>query len=127
MPSNGQMNVPNAASTRAGLAIQTMSRPSRGKSPPNMANKQPILLLTSCLVSDCPPPRGGYRSPAVTGRRLLLPVDHDRSRSARSIVEDSPRRPGALRARLEAHQIEPQTAYAFDDAVEVGLVDDLPR
>src|SRR5215208_5450190 len=69
IPSSGQMNVSNAASTRAGLASQIMNNPSRGKSPANMANRQPILL-TSHLLSQCPP-RGSYwriayRRPALT-------------------------------------------------------------
>src|SRR5215212_7531398 len=69
MPSSGHMNVLNAESTRAGLASQIMNNPSRGKSPANMANRQPILL-TSCLLSQCPP-RGSYwriayRRPALT-------------------------------------------------------------
>jgi hypothetical protein len=46
----------NAASTRAGLANQRISSASRGKSPPNIANKHPTLI-TSCLVLH-PPPRG---------------------------------------------------------------------
>src|SRR5215216_4318779 len=53
MPSNGKMNVSNAALTRAGLAIQTINRPRRGKSPANMANRQPILC-TPCLLSHRP-------------------------------------------------------------------------
>src|SRR5918992_2575041 len=54
MPSSGKMNVLNAASTRTGLAIQRISSASRGKSPPNIANKQPILI-TSCLILHCRP------------------------------------------------------------------------
>src|SRR5215208_4659162 len=70
MPSSGQINVSNAESTRTGLASQIINNPSRGKSPANMANRQPILLLTSCLLSQCPP-RGSYwriayRRPALT-------------------------------------------------------------
>jgi hypothetical protein len=58
MPSSGQINVPNAASTKSGLASQIMSNLSRGKSPANMANRQPDSL-TSCRVLQYPP-RGGY-------------------------------------------------------------------
>ena len=46
---SGRRKVLNAAPTRAGLAIHTMSSASRGKRPPNNANKQPILFA-SCLV-----------------------------------------------------------------------------
>jgi hypothetical protein len=46
MPSSGQMNVSNAASTKAGRAIQMINSPSHGKSPANMANRQPILLTS---------------------------------------------------------------------------------
>src|SRR5215207_11255781 len=72
IPSSGQINVLNAASTRAGLASQIMNSPSRGKSPPKMANRQPILL-TPYLVLQCPP-RGGYwrlayHQPALTDAR----------------------------------------------------------
>ena len=49
MPSSGKMNVLNAASTRTGLAIQSINSASRGKRPPNNANKQPTLV-TSCLA-----------------------------------------------------------------------------
>src|SRR5215217_8963245 len=49
MPSSGRRKVLNAAATRAGLAIQSMSSARRGKRPPNNANKQPILIA-SCLV-----------------------------------------------------------------------------
>ncbi len=54
MPSSGKMNVLNAASTRTGLAIQSINSASRGKRPPNNANKQPILV-TSCLTLHYPP------------------------------------------------------------------------
>jgi hypothetical protein len=40
MPSRGKMNVLNAASTRTGLAIQSTNSASRGKRPPNNANKR---------------------------------------------------------------------------------------
>jgi hypothetical protein len=49
MPSNGRRKVLNAAPTRAGLAIQSTNSASLGKRPPNIANKQPILIA-SCLV-----------------------------------------------------------------------------
>jgi hypothetical protein len=49
MPNSGRRKVLNAAATRAGLAIQSMSSASRGKRPPNNANKQPTLV-TSCLA-----------------------------------------------------------------------------
>src|SRR5215212_1527222 len=49
-PSSGKMNVLNAASTRTGLAIQRISSASRGKSPPNIANKQPILITSYPLL-----------------------------------------------------------------------------
>src|SRR5829696_4026215 len=49
MPKSGRRKVLNAAATRAGLAIHTMSSARRGNSPPNIANKQPILVA-SCLV-----------------------------------------------------------------------------
>src|SRR5215207_9274262 len=57
MPSSGKMNVLNAASTRTGLAIQSTNSASRGKRPPNIANKQPILV-TSCLALHYPPRLG---------------------------------------------------------------------
>jgi hypothetical protein len=43
-PSRGQIQVLKAASTITGLAIQMMNRPSRGKSPANMANRHPIVV-----------------------------------------------------------------------------------
>src|ERR671917_240322 len=49
MPKSGRRKVLNAAPTRAGLAIHAMSSARRGNSPPNIANKQPILVA-SCLV-----------------------------------------------------------------------------
>src|SRR5215212_9896755 len=58
MPSSGKVNVVKAASTKAGLAIHRISSASRGKSPPNIANKQPILI-TSCLVLHCQLHQGG--------------------------------------------------------------------
>jgi hypothetical protein len=51
------MNVVNAASTRAGLANQSINSASRGKRPPNNANKQPILV-SSCLALHYPPRLG---------------------------------------------------------------------
>src|SRR5215211_4136280 len=56
MPSKGRRKVLNAASTRTGLAIQTMSSARRGKRPPSSANRQPILstsyrVFPSCLTS----------------------------------------------------------------------------
>lgn len=66
IPSSGQMNVSNAAPTRSGLASQIMSNPSRGKSPANMANRQPNSL-TSCRVPQYPP----------LGRYLTLAYDRD--------------------------------------------------
>src|SRR5215216_2373190 len=66
MPSSGQMNVSNAASTNAGLASQIMNSPSRGKSPAKRANRQPIWL-TSCRVWQWPP-HGGYWSLATRYR-----------------------------------------------------------
>ena len=54
MPSSGKMNVLNAASTRTGLAIQSINSASRGKRPPNNANKQPTRV-TSCLALHYPP------------------------------------------------------------------------
>src|SRR5215203_5513149 len=57
MPNSGRRNVLKAAPTRAGLAIQTMSRARRGKAPPKSANRQPIFV-TSCLVLYCPPSQG---------------------------------------------------------------------
>src|SRR5215213_9329071 len=63
MPSSGQRNVLNAAPTRAGLAIQIMSSASRGKSPPNMANRQPILVTSYFLHR--PPRRAAMRKPPI--------------------------------------------------------------
>src|SRR3954470_22334464 len=42
MPSRGTSQVLKAAETSAGLATQTMNSASRGKSPANIANRQPI-------------------------------------------------------------------------------------
>src|SRR5215218_3337028 len=90
MPSSGHMNVLNAASTRAGLASQIMNNPSRGKSPANMANRQPIWL-PSCHVPQCPP-RGAYltlaydRDTTVTTRLSKTNISEaHRRRSQRSI------------------------------------------
>jgi hypothetical protein len=42
MPSSGHRKVLNAASTRSGLATYKMNTASRGKTPANNANRQPI-------------------------------------------------------------------------------------
>src|SRR5215204_855035 len=95
-PSSGRRKVLNAAATRAGLAIQTMSRARRGKRPPSSANRQPILL-TSCLVVHCPR-RGGSpgASPsgfAVRSSRLLplciTPLEHKPRRGGWSSPKDT--------------------------------------
>src|SRR5215218_4927211 len=88
MPSSGRMNVLNAASTRAGLASQRTSSPSRGKSPPNIANKQPILL-TSCLVLHCPP-RQGYRFQVASFLLLCMTLlEHKPRHGGRSSPRDA--------------------------------------
>src|SRR5215203_1212067 len=119
MPSNGKRNVWKAASTRAGLAIQSIKSASRGKSPPNRANRHPIFD-TSCLVLRWPS-LVGYSNLAIGACDYL---ELRSLRSARAVVGRSPR-PRFLRYGFNTHQLESQAAYAGKDAVELGLVDDL--
>ena len=65
MPRSGQSQVLKAASTRAGRATQTMNRASRGKTPANNANKQP---MTAPLVGLVPRPCPGDSGAGITHR-----------------------------------------------------------
>src|SRR5918994_639865 len=125
IPSNGQMKVWKAASTRAGLATQMMNTPSRGKSDPNKANRQPILLTSSLAFYGSQ----GTANRSLAGWRLLLSLRPQYFLSQRI---------GTLWVVrcflfafsghfLNAHQLEPESDYAVEDAVEVGVVNNLPR
>src|SRR3712207_5021515 len=69
----------------------------------------------------------GTASRNLSSRRLLLsPSSRSFLSQGRHSVNSSMRLAFSGHG-LDAHQPEPQSTYAVEDAVEVGLVDDLPR
>src|SRR5829696_233673 len=125
IPSNGRMNVLKAASTRAGLATQMMNSPSRGKRPANKASRQPIVLTSSLAFYGSQ----GAANRSLAGWRLLLSI------RPRSILSQRIGTLWVVRCFFfafsghfpNAHQLEPESDYVVEDAVEVGVVNNLPR
>src|SRR5918994_5925735 len=124
IPSNGRMNVLKAASTRAGLATQMMNSPSRGKSPANNASRQPILLTSSAALYGSQ----GTANRSLAGCRLLLSLRPQYFLSQRIGTRWVVRCVHLAFSGhfLNAHELEPQSNYVVEDAVEVGVVNNLP-